>query len=106
VVETAQPAPPRKSRAFWLVWGFDAVVAAVVVFFFLWGLSDGTVSSFNILLWLGMLALVAGVVFGSLALRRAGYTAPAFGLLMVLAFPGLMFVLFFLAVLILQPRWN
>jgi hypothetical protein len=105
VVEVASPAP-RKSRAFWVFWSFDALVAAVVVFFFLWGLSDGTVSSFNIMLWLLALAGVAGVVFGSLALRRAGYTVPAFLVLMALAIPGLLFVLFFGALLILQPRWN
>jgi nitrogen fixation-related uncharacterized protein len=28
--------------------GIDLLAAAVVLFFFLWGLSDGTVSSFNI----------------------------------------------------------
>ena len=37
---------------------------------------------------------------------RSGQTAAAFGLLMVLAIPGLGITLFFLAVLILQPRWN
>ena len=89
-----------------MFWSFDALIAAVVVFFFLWGLSDGTVSSFNITLWLLALAAVGGVVFGSLALRRAGYAAPAFLVLMTLAVPGLLFVLFFGAVLILQPRWN
>jgi hypothetical protein len=106
VVELASPALPKKSRAFWIFWGFDAVVAGVVFFFFLWGLSDGTVSSFNGTLWAGMLAAVGSVLFGSLALRRAGYTKAAFGVLMILAVPGLMFLLFFLAVLILQPRWN
>jgi hypothetical protein len=106
VTETASPMIPWRSRVFWLFWGFDALVAAVVVFFFLWGLSDGTVSSFNIALWLGMLVGVAGVVFGSLGLRRTGHTAAGFGLLMILALPGLMFVLFFVVVIILHPRWN
>jgi hypothetical protein len=96
----------RGTRAFWFLWGFDALIAAVVVFFFLWGLADGTVSSFNILLWLGMLAGVGGIVGGSLWLERAGRARAAFPLLMVLAFPGLACVVFFVALIVLQPRWN
>jgi hypothetical protein len=96
----------RRGRAFWVLWSFDALVAAVVVFFFLWGLADGTVSSFNIMLWLGMLAFVGVVVAGSLALQNAGRTTAAFSLLFVLAIPGFGFALFLAAVLILQPRWN
>jgi hypothetical protein len=103
--ESTAPATWRH-RAFWLFWGVDAVVAAVVCFFFVWGVMDGSVSSFNIMLWLGLLTLVAVVVGGSLALRSAGHSAAAFGLLLILAIPGLGMALFFLAVLILQPRWN
>ena len=103
--ESKAPATWRQ-RAFWLFWGVDAVVAAVVGFFFVWGVMDGSVSSFNIMLWLGLLTLAAVVVGGSLALRSAGHSAAAFGLLLILAIPGLGMALFFLAVLILQPRWN
>ena len=74
-------------------------MAAVVVVFFFWGLADGSVSSFNMGLWLGLLALVGGVVVGGRALQRAGQAALATLLLLVLAIPGLL-------VLILQPRWN
>jgi hypothetical protein len=89
-----------------VLWGFDALVAAVVVFFFLWGVADGTVSSFNIVLWLSTLAIVGVVVGGSLALRKAGQSVAAFALLAVLAIPGLGFTLFLVAVLVFQPRWN
>ena len=99
-------AAPRKGRAFWVLWGFDALVAAVVLVFFFWGLADGSVSSFNMNLWLGMLAVVAAVVGGSLMLREAGRTGLATSVLLVLAIPGLAFALFLAAVLILQPRWN
>ena len=91
---------------FRLLWAFDLLVAAAVIVFFVWGLSDGSVSSFNIMLWLGMLALVGGVVVGGRTLHRTGHTAAATLLLMVLAIPGLGFTLFLLMVLILQPRWN
>ena len=89
-----------------MLWIFDALIAAVVVFFFLWGLADGTVSSFNILLWLGMLGVVGMVVGGGFALRRSGRAATANGLLLVLALPGMGCVLFFVALIVLQPRWN
>ena len=91
---------------FRLLWAFDLIVAAVVIFFFVWGLLDGSVSSFNIALWLGLLALVVGVVVGGRALQRGGRTSAATLLLLVLAIPGLGFTLFVLMVLILQPRWN
>ena len=91
---------------FWVLWGVDAIVAAIVVFFFLWGLADGTVSSFNIMLWLGMLTVVGVVVGGSLALRNAGRAIAAFNLLLVVAIPGLAFGLFLLSVVLLQPSWN
>ncbi len=96
----------KRGRFFWIVWGFDAFIAAVFLFFFFWGLADGTVSSFNIVLWLGILAGLAGILGGSLKLRSKGLTRAAWAVLSILAIPGLLGVLFFLAVLILQPRWN
>ena len=97
---------PRGGLFFRLLWVFDLLVAVVVVVFFFWGLADGSVSSFNMGLWLGLLALVGGVVVGGRALQRAGQAALANILLLVLAIPGLGFTLFLLLVLILQPRWN
>ena len=44
---------------FRILFGIDALAAAVVAFFFVWGLSDGSVSAFNILLWLALLGGVA-----------------------------------------------
>jgi hypothetical protein len=96
----------RRVRFFWPLWAFDAVIGAVVLFFFFWGLADGTVSSFNILLWLAMLAVVGVVVGGSYALQATGRAAAAIPLLLLLAMPGLAAVVFFVSVLVLQPRWN
>ena len=39
--------------------GIGLLVAIVVVYFFVVGLADGSVSSFNMSLWLGLLAAVA-----------------------------------------------
>ena len=97
-------APRRK--LFLFLWGVDALIAAIFVGFFFWGLADGTVSSFNIVLWLGILAGLAGILGGSHRLQSKGHDRPAVGLLLILAIPGFLGVLFFLAVLILHPRWN
>ncbi len=99
--------PTRRSHpVFWVLWTFDAFTAAVVVFFFLWGVADGSVSSFNIMLWLGMLSVLAAVVGGGFLLLRARQPMLATALLLVVAFPGVMFTLFMLAVVVLRPRWN
>ena len=95
-----------RGKLFRFVWGVDALIAAIFVGFFFWGLADGTVSSFNIVLWLGILAGLAGILGGSHRLQSKGHTRPAVGLLLILAIPGVLGVLFFLAVLILHPRWN
>jgi hypothetical protein len=91
---------------FWLLWGWDAVITLVFAFFFLWGLADGTVSSFNIVLWMGILAGLGIVVGGSLWLRATGRLSLAVALLLVLALPGALFAFFLLAALVLHPRWN
>ena len=91
---------------FWLPWTIDAVVAAIVLFFFFWGLADGTVSSFNAGIWTVLLAALAVVVGGSLWLKVTGRRALGITLALVLAVPGLLVGLFFLALIIANPRWN
>ena len=91
---------------FWIFWGIDTVIALVFAVFFLIGLADGTVSSFNIGLWLPILFALGALLWGSYALRGAGRTSLATRLLMVLAIPGVLIGLLLLAALILQPRWN
>ena len=61
---------------FRILFGIDALAAAVVAFFFVWGLSDGSVSAFNILLWLALLGGVGVVLGGGLWLERVWTTPP------------------------------
>jgi hypothetical protein len=89
-----------------LLIAFDALVAAGILFFFFWGLSDGTVSSFNIGLWLALLAAATFSLGGGWFFYAKGNRALALILLLILALPGLAFVLFALVVIIAQPRWN
>ena len=91
---------------FWLPWTIDAVVAGIALFFFFWGLADGTVSSFNAGIWAALLGTLAIVVGGSLWLKVTGRRALGITLALVLAVPGLLVGLFFLALIIANPRWN
>ncbi|HMK38724.1 MAG TPA: hypothetical protein VK569_05235, partial [Bacteroidota bacterium] len=91
---------------FWLLWGIDAAIAAVVLSFFALGLADGSVSTMNIGLWITILAALAGVIGGSLRLRSSGRPGPATAVVLILAVPGILFALFFIVLLITNPRWN
>jgi len=91
---------------FWILWGWDALIAAVFLYFFLVGLADGSVSSFNMALWLTIIAILAVVMIGSLALRSATRIGLAVLLLLVLAVPGALFALFFGAMIVLNPDFK
>ncbi|HLF62160.1 MAG TPA: hypothetical protein VI603_00300 [Saprospiraceae bacterium] len=91
---------------FWILWGFDAIITLVVLYFFMIGLNDGSVSSFNMGLWLVILLALAGVMGGSLWLKSANHAGLAKVLLFLLAIPGLLYALFMLIVIIGKPRWN
>jgi hypothetical protein len=91
---------------FRVLWWFDALVAAVVIYFFFAGLAHETISSSNAGIWTIMLVGVAAVLLGSRALRAAGRPRAAIGLLLVLAIPGLVATLFLVLILTTNPRWN
>ena len=91
---------------FWIPWSVSALVAATFVVFFFIGLADGSVSSFNILLWITMLAFVAACVGGSLWLRSRGKRVASITLASVLAIPGLFALFLLLLAIILNPHWN
>lgn len=91
---------------FRVLWWFDALIAGVAIYFFLVGLADGSVSSFNAGLWTVILLSLAAVLLGSRALRSAGQSKPAIALLLLLALPGILAALFFILVLVTNPRWN
>jgi hypothetical protein len=91
---------------FWISWSISAVVASVVLYFFFAGIRDGSVSSFNMLLWLALVGGVVLVVGGSLVLRAAGKLMLALVLSLLLAIPGVLLGLFFLILIVSHPRWN
>jgi hypothetical protein len=104
---------PAAERLLWprmwffgLLLAIDVAVVLVVLYFFFIGLADGSVSSFNITLWLALLAGVAAILGGGWALNAKGQRGAAIGVLAILALPGFLFGMFVLAAVILQPRWN
>ena len=96
----------RTMILFRILLAVDAAVAAILLYFFVTGIEDGSVSSFNILLWLVMLGGIALVIGGAHALRSRGRKPAANLLLAVPAAPALLFDLFILLAVLLQPRWN
>ena len=91
---------------FWIPFAVDALIAAIVGFFFLWGLADGTVSSFNAGLWVMILGALAAIIGGSWWLKSSGKPGAGAVLAWVLAVPGLLVGLFFLVLIVGNPRWN
>lgn len=91
---------------FWILWGLDALVALVALFFFLLGLSDGTVSADNILLWLAILAVPGGALGGSIWLKKRGHLALSLLLLGLLAVPALCFAIIMIVLMSGNVRWN
>jgi hypothetical protein len=64
------------------------------------------VSSFNLGLWLAILAGIGAVVLGSLGLRKSGRRRLATALVALPAIPGALIGLFFLVLIIAPARWN
>ena len=91
---------------FRILFAIDAVIAAVILYFFFVGLGDGSVSSFNMGLWLAILGGVAAILFGAWMLNGKGQRAAANVILLLLALPGGLYGFFILLVLILQPNWR
>lgn len=91
---------------FKIIWGLDAIVTVVVLYFFFAGLTDGTVSGRNAGLWFFLLAALAGILGGSIWLHRHGQSGIANALLLVLAVPSFLFALYFGIAIATKARWN
>jgi hypothetical protein len=92
--------------AFRALLAIDLLTAGVFAWFFLVGLSDGSVGAFNMGLWLGILGGLAAVIGGGIALHRRGARALATGLLAVVGVPALLGGLLFLSLIIINPSFK
>lgn len=84
----------------------SVLTSLVTVAFFAIGVADGSVSSFNLALWLGLLAVVAASLALGYALYARGKLALAVVALSVTALPGALAALFLAIVLITDSPWN
>lgn len=91
---------------FGILWAVNALAAAVLGYFFLAGVADGSVSSGNIGLWLGFLVVCTVVLVASIALRRAGHPIVGNLVLTPVAIGGVLYVLFFAFLIGSGVRWN
>jgi hypothetical protein len=86
--------------------GVSALPALAAVWFFLEGLADGTVSAFNIGLWLGLLAVACGLPAAGAVLQANGKTMAAKLLLALVAVPVLLGVVLLVLLIVAPPRWH
>ncbi len=91
---------------FWVLWGIDVIVAAIFIYFFVIGLIDGSVSSFNLGLWQVIMTALVALLLGSYTLRACGKVLIASVLLGILAVPGVLAAILSLMVIISPPNWN
>jgi len=91
---------------FWIAWTLDGLLSTVIFLFFLVGLADGSVSSFNIGIWIAILAALTAVLVGSQWLKAVGHPLIGTMLLLVLAVPGVIYLLFLLVVITSGSQWN
>ena len=73
---------------FWTAFVIDVLTALLIWYFFLEGLGDGSVSSFNIVLWLPMAMIPIAVLWGGMRLKAVGKLGAAKLLLWLLAAPA------------------
>lgn len=104
---TTRPTPsPRGRFLFRAFFACSTLTTLVAVAFFVIGLGDGSVSSFNLALWLGLLGVMALSLWAGYAWQARGKVGLAIAALAVTAIPGILAVLLVLLVLVTQPRWN
>ena len=77
-------------KFFWFLFAVDILFFLVAFFFFLDGLSDGTVNSRNMALWLPLVCVPAALLLGGLRLKAIGRPGAAKLLLALPAVPAIL----------------
>ena len=91
---------------FKILWGIDSLASAIIIYFFFVGLADGTVSPFNLGLWLAILLVIGGVMLGSIWLKSHQHPALSTIVLCIIAVPALLFGAFMLIAIFSGNKWN
>ena len=82
------------------------IALAVLLWFFIVGLGDGSIDGSNMALWVLLLAAPIAALWISLHLWKAGKRGAACGLLGIPAVPALLYGLLILMFIILQPDFR
>jgi hypothetical protein len=85
---------------YWTLFGIDALIWAIVLYFFFEGIDDWTVSAYNIGLWSLMIFIPMSILIGGWYLNSVGHQTMAKLVLSLLAVPCFLYFLFFLLTLI------
>ena len=91
---------------FGIVWGIDVIVALVAVFFFVWGVQDGSVSTFNIGCGPASWRRWASSCSAAARCIATGIGWLATLLAAVPAIPALLYGLLIVAMMFSGARWN
>ncbi len=90
-------------RIFWII---DAITTATVLYFFVIGLGDNSISCYNAGIWAIMVILPIALLIGSCALKIKNKLILAKLLLALMAIPVFLYFLFYLLLIISNPKWN
>ena len=91
---------------FRILYTINVLASLVVVYFFFIGLSDGSITSFNIVEWLVILTVDASILIGGWKLKSNGHLTRANLVLLIAALPALVCVAYFLIAITMDVRWN
>lgn len=91
---------------FWILWAIDAIATAIILYFFVEGLGDGSITSRNGSMWALLVLLPIALLIGSYILKMRNNIVAAKWVLSILVIPAILYFLFFLFIIIANPRWN
>ena len=91
---------------FKILWVIDALISSIFLYFFVIGVQDGTVSGSNIGLWVIILSILGGILFGSYWLRGRNHAVLANLVLLFPAVPAILYGIIILTGIFGNQRWN
>ncbi|HMP94310.1 MAG TPA: hypothetical protein PKD90_15630 [Phnomibacter sp.] len=92
-------------RLFWALFTIDVIAALIIIYVFIIGLSDGSVSLRNAGLWLFILLAAMGILGGSYYFFTQGKMGLANTIVCILAVPALLYLLFVVMMVIGGGKW-
>jgi hypothetical protein len=93
-------------KLFLIVLAVDAIVPIIAIFYFFVGISDGTVSSRNIMMWVLLLAALVLLWLACLYFYKAGWIKLAWAIAILLGLPAMIGLLYILMFMFGNVRWN